>query len=153
MEIIIECKPDETLMKALGFTRKAITHQPNKGMVINLLEKKNGVIGVVDEDPGTTWPRFFSKFQKIDDQHGIVNYKLQKQNLKLIVIKPRLEEWIISQAQSVNIDPIRFSLPADGHNLHKVINTRLLKFDELLKTMINQNSTGLLYLQQLLKQT
>jgi hypothetical protein len=38
-EIVVECKPDETLIKVLGYVRKTVTHQPNKGEVLNNLQR------------------------------------------------------------------------------------------------------------------
>lgn len=44
-EIALECKPDEVLAKALGYTRKRIVHQPSNSEVINYLRKNPGNIG------------------------------------------------------------------------------------------------------------
>jgi hypothetical protein len=105
LEIVLECKPDETLLKSLGYTRKMITHQPSKGEVINYLKRNPGAIGIVDEDPGSANPTYFSKFQeKADGQFGLECLHIPKDGTRLIVIKPRLEDWIINCAQRSKID-------------------------------------------------
>ena len=58
-KIVLECKPDEAFVKTLGFSRRNIIHQPNKGAVFNYLKKNPGAIGLVDEDPGSANPNFF----------------------------------------------------------------------------------------------
>jgi hypothetical protein len=148
--VALECKPDETLIKALGINRKNITHQPNKGAVFNFLEKKTNYLGMVDEDPGAANPKFFEHFKSEGDLHDVEFYRIQKLSIELIVIKPRLEDWIVAQAKSVQLDLTAHSLPADGKQLHKVINARLPKFESVVLELMNRKAKGVLRLKELL---
>ena len=151
LEIALECKPDETLIKILGYNRKMITHQPNMGQVINYLEKNPGAIGIVDEDPGSANPSYFSKFQKEARGHFDVEcFHIPKRGTRLVVIKPRLEEWILKHTAISDVDLQKYSLPGDPRKLHKIINTRLAKFENVVKEMLNRDSKALLHLREVI---
>jgi len=150
-EIALECNPDETLMKVLGYTRKMITHQSSKGEVINYLQRNPAAIGIVDDDPGSARPAYFSRFSlDTAERFGIESYQIAKLGTRLIVIKPRLEEWILKQAAVLKIDLKQHSLPPSGNELHKIINTRIPKFEGLLKQMLDRNSEALAHLKSLI---
>jgi hypothetical protein len=150
--IVVECKPDEALIRALGFSKRHIVHQSGKGEVINFLEKNSDSIGMVDEDPGTANAKFFSKFQRVENsKHNIDYYTLPKSATCIIVIRPFLEEWIWNQSKEDSVDPTKFfSTSKDGRSLHKIINQRLPKFEELLSEMLDKQSQGLLHLKRLI---
>lgn len=150
-DIAIECKPDEALVKSLGFSKKQITHSANKGDVFRFLEKNSASVGIVDQDPGSANPSYFQKFTLIESKNNIDYYIYKKNNNKLIVIKPRLEEWIIRETKSAGVDIDKFSLPDSAHQLHKVINTKLPKFEDLLSTLISKESIALNYLKHLIE--
>ena len=151
-EIVLECKPDEALVKALGYSRKMVTHQPNKGAVINYLDKNPGVIGIVDEDPGAANPNYMSKFQKeTEDRFDIEYLSMRKEKTRLIVLKPRLEEWILKYAKKSNIKLPKYALPETGHKLHKIVNNRLPRFKDMIGEMLEKDNEALLYLKRLLE--
>ncbi len=151
-KIVLECKPDEAFVKTLGFSRRNIIHQPNKGAVFNYLKKNPGAIGLVDEDPGSANPNFFRQFLKNNKpKYGIKYYGLSKGETRLIVISPRLEEWVIEQAQSVSLKPQDFGLPSSGKALHKIINSRINAFERMLNQMYENQCKGLLYLKSLVE--
>jgi len=150
-DIVLECNPDEALIKVLGYSRKMITHQSSKGEVINYLERNPASIGIVDEDPGSAKPTYFSKFSlETEERFGIESYKITKLGTRLIVIKPRLEEWILKHAKELKIDPGKHSLPSNGNELHKIINTRISKFESMLKVMLDKRSAALGHLKSLI---
>ena len=150
-EIVLECKPDEALVKSLGYTRKMITHQPNKGAVINYLKSNPGAIGIVDEDPGAANPTYFSKFQReTNEQFDVECLFIPKEKTRLIVLKPRLEEWILKYANKSKIKLQKHSLPETGHKLHKIINSRLPRFENMIKEMLEKNNEALLYLKMVI---
>jgi hypothetical protein len=151
IDIIVECKPDEALMRALGYTRKRIFHQPNKAEVIKYLIRNPRAIGIVDEDPGAANVGYFSKFRKIGAvKFGLEQFVSPGGKSPLIVIKPRLEEWILSQANSCAINPQDYSLPSSPHQLHKNINEKLPEFEKMLGAMQIRKNAGLAYLKALI---
>jgi hypothetical protein len=151
-EIVLECKPDETLIRSLGYKKKIITHQPCRGEVINYLRKNpTNIIGVVDDDPDSAKPSHFYSFKKeTRTLHGLESYCITKSHTRLIVIKPFLEEWILREAISIGVNPTDHSFHGNAHEMHKVINTRLVQFEGLISEMLKKNSAGLRHLQLLI---
>lgn len=151
LQIVLECKPDETLMKALGFPIKSITHQPSRGEVINYLKKNpKTIVGVVDEDPHAARPTYFAQFSReTTEKYGIESYQIGKFRTRLILIKPRLEEWILQCAEKSGIDPTQHSMPITGRELHKVINSRLPRFDGFIRAILAAKNPGLFHLKNL----
>jgi len=49
--ILVECDPDEFLVKSMGFPKKKIKHESGKGNVLRKLNKDPMTIGMIDEDP------------------------------------------------------------------------------------------------------
>jgi hypothetical protein len=150
-DIVLECNPDEALIKVLGYPRRMITHQSSKGEVINYLARNPAAIGIVDDDPGSAKPAYLLKFSlETEERFGIESYKIAKLGTRLIVIKPRLEEWILKQAKDLRIDLKQHAMPANGNDLHKIINTRISRFENMLKEMLDKKSEALTHLKSLI---
>jgi len=135
--IYTECKPDSTLVKLLGISKKQIIHLGGKPEVCKQLEKREDWKGLVDEDPFSVQPPYLKKLQ---EKKNLSNYGLKilndpSKNNDLIVLRPRLEEWIIKATEEAGIDIKRYNLPDDGEQLHKVINMDLRKFERLVNEL------------------
>lgn len=155
--IILECKPDEAFIRALGFSKKQVIHQPNKGEVINYLRKHNGIfcVGIIDEDPGTTQPKYLlNEFVYSEElsEHNFSVFESKSKSHLVIMIKPRLEDWILDVAQKSHVSPNDFSLPDDPKQLHKVINSQLPKFNQLVSEMLSKRSKALISLKKIIWQ-
>ncbi len=154
--IILECKPDEEFIRALGFSRKQIIHQPNKGAVINFLRKNPGLVcvGIMDEDPGTTQPKHLKEFvfNRELSEHNFSVFESKRTSHLIIMIKPRLEDWILDIAKKNQVVPGEFSLPEEPKQLHKVINFQLIKFSEMVLEMLSKKSSALIALKKIINQ-
>lgn len=51
---------------------------------------------------------------------------------RLIILYPRLEEWIIESAKRVKINLRDYNLSNNGNELHEEINGKINRFEELL---------------------
>jgi hypothetical protein len=123
MNIAVECYADEKLVQILVYKNKPkILHQSGKGNIFNYLHKKQtlSAIGLVDEDPESTQPRRFRNDYKEIESSG--NVKLFRHTIKkdisIVMLSPRLEEWIISRAQIAGINLSEYSIPDNGEKLH-----------------------------------
>lgn len=152
-KIVVECDPDEVLAKVLGLTRKEIVHQNNKGEVCNYMNKSQIYLGIIDEDPGSGQPKYLNQFQFVEEKFQIK--KLYKQNTKqtILIIRPRLEEWIIGQCAKSEVNPTYFHLPNNPKQLKEVINFKLDRFKTLLEELLNRQNQGLLYLVRIIKES
>jgi len=135
--IFIECKPDAELVKIFGIPRKEIHHVGGKSEVCRRLRKFENQKGLVDEDPFSVQPRYVREECKMWKNLPDYCFKILKDrsNNKLIVLCPRLEEWVLKAARRAGIDVKNYGLPDDGDKLHEVINMNIRKFKKLLNDL------------------
>jgi len=136
---LVECKPDATLVKSLTLApRKRIEHAGNKSQLLKKLTEHYGNSkGIIDEDPGSVQPPHLQKFREKQD---LTSYKLKilhqkSKNNTLIILRPRLEDWILDASKEANINPEKYSLPKDPTKLHEQINIQIDKFQKLVKNL------------------
>lgn len=151
--IFVECKPDRVLVETVtNISRKEIRHAGNKPRVCKELMKRRGCKGLVDEDPWSVQPPYLKKLELIKDSSsfGIKLLHDASRNNYVIVLCPRLEEWILNAAKEMQIDLKKYNLPEDGERFHREININLEKFKKLI-TELKSSSRRLKKLQNLLK--
>lgn len=147
-KVIVECKPDELLAKTLGFKRYEIVHQPNKGEVCNFLEKSGIHFAVINEDPNSNQPKYLKQFSLAEEKYGITKLIHKKENKTIFILKPRLEEWILSRCKASVIKPEDYYLPSNNKDLKDVVNYHLNHFEKLLHALSNKKDKGIVFLQK-----
>jgi hypothetical protein len=154
MKYVIECKPDKLLIKLItGAPKRSIIHAANKTEVIKTLFKiRDDAIGIIDEDPGSSQPSHLKKFKLKQDlsQYGLAMLEENNSGKKLVIIKPRLEEWLLRAGKESSISFKEYKLPETGKDLHKVINTNLEKLKLVLKELLKIKCVRLLKLRKIL---
>jgi hypothetical protein len=135
--IYTECKPDSSLVRILGIPKKHIIHQQGKPEVCKQLAKRENLKGLVDEDPSSVQPSYLKRLPVKEDlpTYGLKILNDTSKHNDLIILTPRLEEWILKAAKDAGVDIKRYKLPDDGEQLHKVINLDLKKFDRLVNDL------------------
>ena len=135
--IYTECKPDSTLVKMLGLPKKHIIHQQGKPEVCKQLEKRTNWKGLIDEDPFSVQPPYLKQLQERGDlsHYGLKILNDTSKNNVLIILCPRLEEWVLEASKNADIDIRRYNLPNDEEKLHEEINTDLRKFERLVNDL------------------
>lgn len=134
----VECSPDELFIQKIGIPKKNIVHAYSKGRVCKRLSKSTHGVGVVDEDPGSPQPRYLRNMKILENsqKHSFKILFDEKRNNYMVVISPRLEEWIIEASKESKINMGKYNLPENGYRLHRVINSELTKFEKLLNKLI-----------------
>jgi hypothetical protein len=145
-KVIIECKPDEKLVRILGVAKNRIAHQPSKGEVCNYLFKTVNYLALIDEDPNSSQPKHLQKFTCIEVKHDVNKLYCKAENKTIFVLKPRLEEWILRRCTASGVQPETHFLSSNNKRLKDEINYKLHYFEELLKDLLKNNDEGLLYL-------
>lgn len=140
---LVECKPDTVLIKTLTLTsRKNIIHAGNKSELLKkLTERYSNSKGLIDEDPWSIQPPHLQKFKEKQDltRHNLkILHQISKNNT-LIVIRPRLEEWVLEASREANLNLKKYKLPEDATILHRQINIKIDKLEKLL-TDLKQKS-------------
>lgn len=144
-QVHIECKPDAQLVSKLGFTRKYITHHQGKSRIFSSLSKRNGMLAMVDEDPGSPKTRYELSLKLEEEFEGIKFYTDPSDNV-VLELKGKLEDWIIMVCRKHNISVLKFGLPDKPNDLHDIINYRLPNFSKLIDELIEQKIPAILKL-------
>ncbi len=150
MRLFLECKPDEVLARVAGVPPHAIVHSPGKGSVAKLLGKHPGVTGMVDEDRGSAEPRSLKQYVQVSDTHDLRLRIDKSSNNRLVVVCPKLEDWLIKTAKTASVKMTKYSLSENPRELHADINTRLPNMERLLHELLELKSPRLLDLKTLL---
>jgi hypothetical protein len=152
MSLFVECKPDETLAFALGVSRREVEHAGNRAGVCTKVSCKRDTTGMVDEDPGAAPHPYMKRLVEKGMEHQMrVLEDLELEN-RLVVICPRLEEWIVQTAKSGGLKMTDFGFESDnGLQLHREINHRLPNLERLVNKLLSDRNSRILRLQALVK--
>ena len=154
--LYVECLPDETLVRRLtGFPKREIIHQlKGKYEVLENLATQSNSTAMVDEDPNTNQPRYLERMQVREDDlsQGLQLRVDDGRANRVVVLRPRLEEWLVQSAHDtgIQLNEPRYNLPDDAKQLKKVINRDLRKLERLIDDLLTANSPRILKLQELL---
>ena len=156
---IVECDADVTLVSTLAsISRRRIFHAGGKSQVLRkLIRKYTDSIGMVDQDPNSVQPRkFIQTFTEINyphlDRNKLKILHHNQRNNRLIVLCPRLEEWIIAASREANINLSRYNLPNNPNQLHAIINIKLNQFQRLVKDLMQRRGNRVRALRDLLRE-
>ncbi len=138
--IVVECDPDEFLVKSIGFPGKLIKHESGKGKVLGVVNKKQHAIGIIDEDPDSSQP---GEMKKYIEKEAFETIKLlvrkDDDGKRIIQISPYLEQWLLHRAKQNGISVKDFGLPDDPKEMHNITHIERGKnfqnfLNELIKT-------------------
>jgi len=116
--VYVEGHADRTLLELLGIGNDVCV-AGGKGKVIRRVAKEPAAVGLVDDDPSAAIPRAMEQFQCLDSFGQIVRLQHPGTGGYLIVICPRLEEWLYARAEASGLDPTQYGLPSDPRGLHR----------------------------------
>ena len=152
--IILECGADEFLARHLtGLTRRQIVHElKGKGGVTARLRRQNNSKGLVDEDPGSPQPRYLGEMNVSSDlpELGLKVLRHAGSGNVVVVVRPRLEEWMLDAAKAVGVDARDHGLPSRPTALKRVIDANPTKLAKLLAALGAARSERLNALRRLL---
>ena len=96
---------------------------------------------MIDEDPMSNQPKNLRNFEFNKEitisKIKILNYRFL--NNHVLVLCPRLEEWIIEACDESEVNILDYGLPNNAEKLHAIINLNLEKFEKLLDMLIIQS--------------
>ncbi|HTV40913.1 MAG TPA: hypothetical protein VMF08_10075 [Candidatus Sulfotelmatobacter sp.] len=153
MSLFVECKADEALAFALGVARRDVEHALGRGRVCTQVSQRINVLGMIDEDPGAAQPPYLKTLKEQSREHGIPVLIDEGRKNSIIVLSPRLEDWLVQTTKSAGLKMTDFGFESDnGVQLHAEINQRLGSLQQLVKALLEAKSPRLLRLQSILKQ-
>ena len=152
--IYVECKPDEILVRQVtGLPRRQVVHEAKgKGGVCNRLTRNRVLVAMVDEDPGATQPRYMKRLSLGSETTdlGLKLYLDRDRNNRIVVLCPKLEDWLLRAAAVSGLSMSAYGLPNRASTLHSVINLDERKIQSLLADLDDARSPRLLELRRLL---
>jgi hypothetical protein len=107
---------------------------------------------MVDEDPGSVVPPYLSRISRVQElvEEGLIVYRDGTRRNQVVILRPRLEDWILAAARGVGLKAAEFGLPDHPARLHSVINANISKYDRLLDALDKAASNRLITLRELL---
>lgn len=142
---VVECDPDVLLVSALAsLSSRRIVHAGGKSQVLKkLIRKYTDSVGMIDQDPYSPQPRnFLQRFRQVHylrgDKIKILHHN--RRNNRLIILCPRLEEWIVEAAREANIRLSTYNLPNNPVQLHAIINLRINRFQQLVEDLRHRSN-------------
>jgi hypothetical protein len=154
MRVLVECYPDAAVLRALGVTKKQLLHERCKGEVVKRVRKLDCAIGVIDEDPRSAQPRDLNNYDEEEAAGGLrLLVRHGSADRKLIVVCPRLEDWLIARAVSSGIRLQDYGLPGDPHRLHGIPHYEDRQtFQQFLTELTGRDAEGMGLLRQWVQQ-
>lgn len=152
--IYVECKTDQALVRCItNVARREIVHERGKSRVCKKLAERRNCKGLVDEDPSSAQPPYMAKLtleKDLPQDELKVLYDASTDN-RLIILCPRLEDWILKAAREAKLKLEKYPLPNSAERLHRVVNLSLDKFERLLEDLKHKDSERLKILRKLLQ--
>jgi hypothetical protein len=121
MIFLVEDDPHKALLRFLEIPRKDILHMGSKGNVIKGLKDRPGATGMVDEDPGYAPPHELANYPEVPTTEGLrLLTRKGSGRQRLVVLCPRVEDWLIQRARICGVDPKRHHLPSTPKELRDI---------------------------------
>jgi hypothetical protein len=122
MKVLVECDADEVVLRNLGVPKKQLLHFGGKDKLITRLRNLPGAVGVVDEDPASIQhPDLKASYKQTESTKMLrLLTRLGSGGQRLVMICPKLEDWLIERAKSSGIRLDDYGLPGDPDRLHGI---------------------------------
>ena len=134
--IYLECNADMVLARVLtGLPKKQMAHERKGKYEIALrLRGLKKATALVDEDPGALEPPYFRELhnRRSLPRTDLLLLRDPSRDNRVVIMRPRLEEWVVRGAEEVSADLGRYGLPGDPARLHRVVNDDVAKFGRLV---------------------
>jgi len=149
--ICVECNPDKALIEMLlpGSSPRHSSRAYDNSRVVLEVERRGYGIGLIDEDPQSSFIRnlVLPKGYRLTRNFIAEGIKVLKKGKRrfLIVICPRLEEWVIKSAEECGIDVQKeYGLSKRADRMHSELKSKKLsEFRGLLEELMDRNSQRL----------
>jgi len=151
MIFLVEDAPHKSLLQSQGIPRKRILVLGSKGNVIKRLKNRPGDMGMVDEDPESiqTQSHELANYEEVDRGEGLCLLAREGHNgQKLIVICPRIEDWLVQRARLSDIDPEQYYLPSTPKELKEMVHYEQKEGFRRFLAKLKEQDKGMQFLRQ-----
>lgn len=137
MMYLVECYADELfLCNLLPNIANNIEHTGSRSKIIKKIDNGKGIYkALIDEDPDSKQDERLNSYSMSFANTFIKVYKAK--GSIIVVLCPRIEEFLLNIAREVNIDPKDYNLPNNGEELHKILGNQRVKQNNNARNFIN----------------
>jgi hypothetical protein len=150
LSIIPECYVDTKVAEIVCQPRKKYNHQHGCGDVARtLLKLKNAIcLGIIDEDKNKG-PRakYLDEFKTVREESNLILQRHPQFKQYLVLICPEIEQWLMNDANAVNIKPVDFELPDNLKDFTSLSKTRDIDKNEgfyrFIKSLLREKAPSI----------
>ncbi|HEY8659068.1 MAG TPA: hypothetical protein VIL78_08520 [Hanamia sp.] len=154
LNILPECHVDTKVAEIITFASEKYNHQHGCGQIANQLKnrlKDNIALGIIDEDKNKgPVAKYFLEFKEIKSKNGLILRRHNNRKQYLILICSEIEEWLLMNAKSVNVNLSDYNLPKDLYGFKQMTKTQDIDinigFYQFIKSLVNKNASGIMTL-------
>jgi len=154
LNILPECHVDTKLAEIITQASEKYNHQHGCGQIAAQLKNKlkdNIALGIIDEDKNKgPVAKYFLEFKEIKSENGLTLKRHDKRKQYLILICPEIEEWLLINATSVDVDIANHNLPPQLKGFKQITKTqdidRNIEFYQFIKLLVKKKAPGIITL-------
>jgi len=148
LKIFVECNVDGEVIKfvlrKIGISESFVEHERGKNRVVKKTINSPRSIGLIDEDPWAIMPKEMKELKEESKDSSLyrilqIAVYYSEKHSRIIMLKPRIEEWLIRLCKLSKIDYTKYGLPSDISILKKVINVKLRAIQKLLEVLFEKS--------------
>ncbi|NNN07413.1 MAG: hypothetical protein HKL90_16105 [Elusimicrobia bacterium] len=147
--VFVECNADVALVSALGLPKASVDHAFDKGRVCRRVEKNDESVGMIDEDPNAPQPAYLDALAASPDAHGVRSLQDRSGRTRIVVLCPRLEDWLAKAAKDAGVSVADFGF--DPKFLHTETGEKTEQLKRLVGDLRSKGSPRLKRLEDALK--
>jgi hypothetical protein len=155
LNILPECYVDTKVAEIVAGSSEKYNHQHGCGQIAYQMKNRFRdiiALGIIDEDKNKgPVAKYFLEFDEIISENGLILKKHRERKQYLIMICPEIEQWLLMNATSVNVNLSDFNLPSHLKEFKKTTKTQNidsnLGFYQFIKHLLKKNSPGIMTLQ------
>ncbi len=140
--VVVECKPDKELarwvLEKINVRTKIYhrAHKGGKGMVLDLVRKIQGILAIIDEDPGAPRHPLYRELKLICSSRYLNVYRYTRHNNIILELRPRLEGWLFAIIKETRQ---RMAYARDEEFLHAKLSAKPIHIVEILEKVWNKS--------------
>ncbi len=155
LNILPECYVDTKVAEIVSSSFEKYNHQHGCGQIAYQLKNRFRdiiALGIIDEDKNKgPVAKYFLEFDEIISENDLILKKHKDRKQYLILICPEIEQWLLMNAISVNVDLSNFNLPSHLDGFKKATKTQNIDsnqgFYQFIKHLLKKNSPGIMTFQ------
>ena len=151
MRLLAEGRAEIALAQSLGVGARDCKEHGGRPEVFRQLRRSNEKTALVDEDPNSERLPYFDELREASDEHGMRVLQVVRRQHRIVVIRPRFEDWIIQTAKTAGLRMEDYKLPGLPTHLPRGINSRLDNLNKLVVDLLKAESPRLLHLRRQLQ--